>query len=62
MSLKIDQAIDPAVLQQLPVTFYYLKPLPREGHVFIDKFVAVKKYQSERCRVLPPSRPISKIL
>ncbi len=60
--MKLEKLIAEKTIAKLPVSFQYFKPLDITGSLFVNRYVGIKRYQSPRCRVHPPLKPISKII
>lgn len=59
--MKIEEVYPQDQLKHLPVQFQFLKPLKRRESAFIDHFAGISRYQSLKCNVYPPLKPISKM-
>ncbi len=59
--MSIQATLPRIVLERLPVSFQYFAPVLRKNAVFVNKYIYIKRYNSQFCSVYPPLKPLSKI-
>lgn len=60
--MKMDTLLPIETLTRLPLSFQYFQPIDKTMGLFINRYIGIKRYQSHRCAVQPPLKPVSKII